>query len=403
VLDRRQVLAGLSAPLAGAAAPPESPAHVQQNACRGLVSEKTLDQSSRPLSDGKPDAASPESGLGAAAARCGVLYGAAFGAELWGRHFAADSGDFEAYGALARREVRLITSETPFHFAWMRPQADVVDYAPSDQLAAFAAGAGLPLRASCLVWTDALPEWLKRASPREARAVFDRHITETVARYGDSLHSIDACNEPTFPDQWRGPLRPGPWFEAWGRGYIGRAFRLAHAAAPRCRLTLNEAFCEQADEVGASVRRNFLALLDDLLMAGVPVGAVGFQGHLKPDLPHDDARFADYLHDVGTRGLPIFITELDVDDRRIPGDAAARDAVAAARYRDFLGAVLKVPAVTTIINWSLSDRYSWLAREPAERPGRLKGDPRPLPFDAAYRAKPARAAMMAAFAGAPKR
>ena len=69
----------------------------------------------------------------------------------------------------------------------------------------------------------------------------------------------------------------------------------------------------------------------------------------------------------------------------------------AARAARFLAAVLRVPAVDTVVTWGLSDRYSWL-RDPdtmaAHGIDRLE---RPLPYDDRLQPKPMRAAMVDAF------
>ncbi len=118
-------------------------------------------------------------------------------------------------------------------------------------------------------------------------------------------------------------------------------------------------------------------MIDELLEAGAPVDAVGLQGHLKPQLPHDDAAFAAFVAEIGARGLDVWITELDVDDSGLPDDVPERDRAVAARLAGFLGAVLPLPNVKGVIAWHLSDRYSWYAGAEwyAEEVAARGGDP----------------------------
>ena len=122
---------------------------------------------------------------------------------------------------------------------------------------------------------------------------------------------------------------------------------------------MNEAFCEQDDDLGRSVRPPLLALVTDLKHTGVKLDAVGFQAHLKPHLPFDDQAFAAYLDRIAATGVDIYITELDVDDSSLPDDIAKRDALVAERCSKFLSAAFAVPRVKAVICWHLSDRYSW--------------------------------------------
>jgi endo-1,4-beta-xylanase len=144
-----------------------------------------------------------------------------------------------------------------------------------------------------------------------------------------------------------------------GEDYIPRAFKAAAAADPNAKLVLNEAFCEQDDDLGKSVRPRLLDLVSDLKHAGIKLDAVGFQAHLKPHLPFDDQAFAAYLERIAALDVDIYITEFDVDDSSLPDDLATRDRIVADRCAKFLGTVLAVPRIKALICWHLSDRYSW--------------------------------------------
>ena len=74
----------------------------------------------------------------------------------------------------------------------------------------------------------------------------------------------------------------------------------------KTKLVLNEAQSERDDEVGLAVRKGLLQLVDELKHAGVPLHAVGLQGHLQPRYPHDPGRFAEFLHALAERGVDIY-------------------------------------------------------------------------------------------------
>jgi endo-1,4-beta-xylanase len=232
--------------------------------------------------------------------------------------------------------------------------------------------------------------------------MMERHIDEVAGRYAGRIHSWDVVNEPFSPwDRQAGHWRKGPWFAAFGPDYVAHALRRAALADKKTRLVLNEAFCEQDDEIGRAVRPALLGLVRDLKGRDVPLHAVGLQAHLKPQLPFDDAGFVRFVEQIAACGVDIYLTELDVDDSSYPDDPVLRDAAVARRYEDFLNAVLAVPAVKAVITWGLDDRHSWyrdlaLRNNPAAR--RL---PRPLPFDEFSAPKAAAHALARAFAAAP--
>ncbi len=266
----------------------------------------------------------------------------------------------DAYRALISANCRIGSIENSLKFDWLRAKGPVADFAMADRLVTFATDTKIQVRGTGLIWNDWAPDWLKSLSASEIAATLDRHVDETVSRYAGRMQSWDVVNEPFYPPHHtQDGYRKGPWLDSMGKNYIARAFRGAAAADPNARLVLNEAFCEQDDELGRSIRPSLLSLVTELKHAGVKLDAVGFQAHLKPHLPFDDQAFAAYLDRIAATGVDIYITEFDVDDSSLPDDLAVRDRMVAERCTKFLSAVLAVPHVKALICWHLSDRYSW--------------------------------------------
>jgi endo-1,4-beta-xylanase len=165
-------------------------------------------------------------------------------------------------------------------------------------------------------------------------------------------------------------------------------------------LVLNEYGLEADNPWAARRRAAMLRLLRTLRADGVPVHAVGIQAHLEG---HRLAEFKPviltaFLDSVAALGLAAVVTELDVDDRSFPTEGGARDSLVARTYAAVLQPVLRHPAVVGVTTWGLTDRYTWLSTWAP----RADGTPvRPLPFDAAFRRKPAWSALAAAFDARP--
>jgi endo-1,4-beta-xylanase len=172
-----------------------------------------------------------------------------------------------------------------------------------------------------------------------------------------------------------------------GPEYIFRSFARAAATDPKAKLVLNEAWTERSDKLGLAVRKGLLKLIDQMQDRGLRLDVIGLQGHLNPAEPYDDASFVDFLHQIEVRGLSIYITEFDIDDRSFPTAFAARDQLVAERAYTFLSKALSVKSVRALICWGLSDRYTWW-REPSifeiYKMTRLS---RPLPYDDSMRPK----------------
>lgn len=328
--------------------------------------------------------------LGEAAARAGLLFGASA---------ARETLDHPAYGALYRRHCRIVTTDWALKFGALRPRPDVWTFAEADRIVDFAAREGMAVRGHTLVWNEANPDWLRTLSAREATRVFDEHIERVVSRYAGRLHSWDIVNEPFWPDHGKpGGYRDGPWLAALGPAYVTRAFRRAGAIDRRAKLTLNEAHCEIVGGWGDAIRPRLARLVDDMLDAGVPLHAVGLQAHLKPQWGYDDDAFLAFIEKLSSRGLEIYLTELDIDDEAFPEAVAERDRRVADRYANFLRAALTSPAVKMVVTWQLADRYTFLRNPDALRTRKARFAARPLPFDDDLAPKPAAAAIAAAFA-----
>jgi endo-1,4-beta-xylanase len=337
----------------------------------------------------KASAAPTAQGLGAIAAKNGIVFGAAAGPVI-----EKDLGYRELYEAHAR----IVTTDVAMKMGTIAPQPGPKRFESADRLLQFCVNNRIPMRGHCLIWNEWVPQWIKSMSGAERRAFFDAYIEEVAARYIGKLHSWDVVNEPFWPGHKApGGYRLGPWYDAFGTGYVRRAFERVAMVDKKTRLVLNEAQTERDDEVGIAVRNGLLQLVDELKQAGVPLHAVGLQSHLQPRYPHDPERYAEFLHALAGRGVEIYLTEFDVRDDTFPDDIAARDAMIADTAEKFLTNALRVPAVKVVIAWELADNYSFYTDAAKKKDPLAQRLPRPLPFDSSMQRKPLWFAMARVF------
>jgi endo-1,4-beta-xylanase len=330
--------------------------------------------------------------LGAIASRSGYRFGASAGPVIF-----SDA----AYRDLYVAQARIITTDVALKIGAIAPRPGPKQFARGDRLLAFCDDHAIPMRGHCLIWNEWVPAWIKAMSIAERREFFDAYIEEVVAHYAGRLHSWDVVNEPFWPGHHApGGFRVGPWYDAFGPDYVRRAFTRAAKADSQTKLVLNEAQTERDDALGKTVRGGLLKLVADLKHAGVKLDAVGLQGHLQPQYPHDPARFAEFLHALADLGVDIYITEFDVRDDTFPDDIATRDRQVADTAKAFLDTALAIPAVKMVIAWQLADNYSFYAGIWKHKHPGSPRRPRPLPYDEDLRRKPLWHAMAASFAQA---
>ena len=276
---------------------------------------------------------------------------------------------------------------------------DTFDFSEPDYLTQFAATNQMLVRGHPLVWHLALPKWIDETlNHQNAEQTLTNHVQTLVKRYAGKMHSWDVVNEAIEVKDGRSDrLRNTPWLEFLGADYINLAFHTAARADPKALLVYNEQNLEYDEAHQVAV----LQLLKRLKAQGTPVHALGIQSHLRGH--RDDfnpQRFKKFLKHVAKLGFKILVTELDVIDQELPLDPLDRDRRIASTYEQYLNAVLSEKAVIAVVNWGLSDRYTWLNKY-LPRPDRSPS--RPLPFDRDFQPKLAFNAMIRAFARSPKR
>jgi endo-1,4-beta-xylanase len=154
------------------------------------------------------------------------------------------------------------------------------------------------------------------------------------------------------------------------------AFRTARAADPGAKLTYNDYGIEAEDEASARKRTAVLALVRGLRAKGL-IDAVGVQSHISAGIRYGSG-LAEFLAEIRKLGLEIYLTEMDVNDRKLGPEVAERDKAVATTYRQYLDLVLREPAVKAVLTWGISDEFTWLNGEDA-RADHLPE--RCLPFD----------------------
>ena len=269
----------------------------------------------------------------------------------------------------------------------------------------------LLFRGHPLIWHQFNADWVQEkltqpgVSKDEINSIFTREISAKVKQYRGSVDSWDVVNEAVNPEDGREDgLRETDWLRHLGTNYIEQAFLLARGNDANAKLFYNDFGLVYADDWHSRRRDAVLRLLNKLVSNNAPIYGLGIQSHLsgEKNQDFDCQKFSQFLQDVQSLGLTIYISELDVNDRDLPQDIRTRDRLIADTYYQYLSCALENTAVKAVISWGLIDTYSWLQNaEFAQRPD---GDEqRPLLFDKNYQPKPAFHAVMRALSEAPNR
>ncbi len=311
------------------------------------------------------------------------------------------------YTALLNAECGLLVPENELKWQAIRPTATTFDFAGCDAILAWATRNGMPMRGHNLLWNR--PEWMPRwleshdFGPQPiaaAELMLTTHIRTVCARYQGRILDYDVVNETVLPED--GSLARTALSSAIGgtETLVDLAFHVAREAAPGARLVYNDYMSWEAGN--DRHRAGVLRLLEGFRKRGTPVDALGIQSHLvvsQAARPQEKAWRA-FIDAVVAMGYGLAITEFDVRDGGLPADIGLRDAGVAAAARAYLDMMLAYPQLRDVLVWGMSDAYSWLQNfEPRSDGMATRGNP----YDAAFVAKPMRAAIAAAFTAAPSR
>jgi endo-1,4-beta-xylanase len=324
----------------------------------------------------------PAKSLQKIAASRGMLFGTAI--------TAPDICGSQGYRALVHTHCGIITPGLEAKWGAVEPEEGMFSFAALDRIVAFAQDAGMALHMHNLLWSVGLPDWTVQAlaSGRGAE-VMRRHIAAVAGRYQGKTNSWDVVNEPVDPRWPSGPegLCSTPWRRGIGAGYVVEALRAAGAADQRAHLLINDDDLEYDLPDREAKRCTYLRLIESWLRAGANLHGFGLEAHLKPWLRIAEKPYRRFLRELASFGLRLYVTELDVCDRTLPSNVAARDLAVADYARRYLDVTLDEAAVQAIIVWGLSDRYTYMNRDPETR--RQDGlASRPCPFDAEFAPKP---------------
>jgi endo-1,4-beta-xylanase len=368
----------------------------------GLGAAAVLSGGASALARMAPAWAAPTGQLYQAAAAKGLLYGSS--TATW--QYEPDP----AYAALFQREAGMLFTEDDLLWYRLKPSRNApLDFSYGDRIVSFAQANGQPVFGAHLVWDEGLgpgwaPDELYSLSTQEARDILFGTIQQEVAHYAGKMKAWVVANEVTDGRRKdaNGFWTVEPYYQTIGPTYVEEAFNLAHQQDPNALLVINDFGFEVGSDAIAR-RTSMLKAIDYLKSKNVPVHALGIQAHLNYQgfaRGFDPTAYRTFLSNVAARGLNIFLTEMDVKDDGLKADIATRDAGVADVYSRFLSVALQEPAVKIVLNFGLSDRYTWLQEDYPRRDGAPR---RPLPFDDQLQPKPAYNAILQAFQNAPSR
>ena len=184
----------------------------------------------------------------------------------------------------------------------------IYNFEKVDKLLAFCEENNKRLFGHTLLWHHGLPEWIQAEAVKNGSASVDQflkeYIDKVVTRYKGKVAAWDVVNEGF--ESSGGAYRETFWYKHLGKAYFEKAFRYAHAADPEALLFYNDFNIER----DTAKLNGVLKMVHEMKQNNVPIHGIGFQMHLRMDIP--DSTIAHCLQKAAATGLQIHISELDI-------------------------------------------------------------------------------------------
>ncbi|XP_078686187.1 uncharacterized protein LOC144918926 [Branchiostoma floridae x Branchiostoma belcheri] len=213
------------------------------------------------------------------------------------------------------------------------------DWSEADAVINLMESRGIPIRGHCVFWSvdKHVPDWLRYNPSADVEQKCFSRIDNAVGRYTGRVAHWDVNNEMLHGDFFA--RRTG------SRQIRYDMFRRVKQNDPNVVPFLNDFNIINS---GASTQA-YVDQVQEFLDNGAPVEGVGVQCHF-PRRP-DPVMIKNRLDKVGTTGLPVWVTELDVNER----DVSAR----ADGLEDALRVAFSHPAVEGIMLWGFWNETHW--------------------------------------------
>lgn len=311
--------------------------------------------------------------------------------------------------ALVASQFDTVTSANVMKWGVFNPEPGVTHPERVQPFIDFAQQHQLTTIGHCLFWHSQTPAWVFEDATGEplTRDALLARMRERVQFYadhwGDAIDVWDVVNESIEAD---GSKRRSKFNQILGDDFEELAFRLADELLPAsAQLIYNDYGMTEPGR-----RDGVIAMVRDFQRKGVRIDGIGLQGHWSMNHP-TLAEIETTLIELAATGLPLHITELDVDllgrdqffgadganvdlERRQATSAnnpfpdglpAAEQERLAQRYAELFALLLKhADKIARVTFWGVTDADSWLNNWPAR--GRTNY---PLLFDRDGQPKPA--------------
>jgi len=307
----------------------------------------------------------------------------------------ADKAGIEIGASLSHKEAvgmfPLIASEfnsatVSYDLAWINMEdvrgsvqfANSPKFADSEARVKFGVDNRMKVNGQSLIFTSQYPEWVRNGnlSVQEATELVKKRVQDVAGHFKGKVDRWVVVNE-FHPLSWG---RADALQKVLGSQLLDIAFQAARDAVPDSELIYNDNENQSSTSLGTA---NAKTIVNRLKAKGL-IDGIGIQMHLDGSKPIERD---DLIATMRAYGVPVHITEMDVNIKDVQGTQDERFAKQAEVYRTVMQAALDSGVCKGVSFYTVGDKYSWIETDKAYKQSSAIADP--TPFDDALKPKPA--------------
>lgn len=238
-----------------------------------------------------------------------------------------------------------VTAENAGKWGSVESAPGVYNWTGLDNIYNYAVSHGFPYKHHNLIWGSQQPGFMTGLDSASQYQEIENWFINCGSRYPQAKF-WDVVNEPLHaPPSYKNALG-GDGVTGWD--WVIKAFRLARLwLAAGAKLHLNEYSVINDNAANA----NFLQIINLLKTRGL-IDGIGVQGHhFEIDGGASTSTMQNNLNNLAATGLPIYITELDINQQS--------DSVQLQRYQTFFPVLYGHPGVYGITLWGYAQNEVW--------------------------------------------
>lgn len=261
------------------------------------------------------------------------------------------------YPELAASQFGFAVIDGEAHWRTTRPSEGTFDFKEPDEVVEYAEKHAMPVQAHHLIWGEEqwLPKWLRNGSytPEQLRQFQKDYIFKTVSHYKGRVIEWSVVNENFSRAKNYYNLKDW-WADRIGMTEqdLDNYFRWARQADPNAKLLLNDFSNEVQNEISDAQYKYIKAAK----ARGVPIDGLGMQFHINAANPPSKAAVIKNMQRFQAIGVPVYITEFDVNVNKLEGTKEAKRQIEAKVTKDMAEACRESGACPSFAAFGVTEK-----------------------------------------------